>query len=321
MPLSKRWFVVCLAVATILVPLAAGAFAGGGILFGLDTTPNGDLVVADATVGILGLRNDEVVRTIALPGITDVSPTANSSFWAVTGAGGDPTQDTGQALHRVSNGNVEMVVNLFQFEATRNPVPPADLPDSNPFDVKAFHRGSALVVDAGGNDLLMVSRRGDVSVVAKFPSEGEAESVPTSVAVGPDNYLYVGELLGFVFPSGPPIGESNIWRVSARAHDTQCPSADCVKVFDGGFTSIIDMVFGPDGKLYVAEMDEAGWLAAETGAGVGGTINACDLSTLTSTEVATGIPQLTAIAFDGQGSLWATRNAIMFGQAEVFKVS
>lgn len=317
----KRLLVGCVVAALVLVPLMAGAFAGGGILFGLATAPNGNVLVADATVGILILRNDVVNGTISLPGVTDMSPIGSGSMWAVTGAGDNPEADTGQALWRVSNGRAELIVNLFEFEAAENPVPPADVPDSNPFDVESLGGGAALVADAGGNDLLRISRHGDVEVLATFPVEGGAQPVPTSVAIGPDGY-YVGELKGFVFPTGPPIGKSNIWRVSPGASETACPGADCVKVFDGGFTSIIDMVFGPDGNLYVAEMDEAGWLAAETPGGAdGGTINSCDLDTLTCTVVASGIPQLTAITFDKDGNLWATRNSIVFGEAEVFQAT
>jgi hypothetical protein len=95
-----------------------------------------------------------------------------------------------------------------------------------------------------------------------------------------------------------------------------------VKVFDGGFTSIIDLAFGPDGRLYVAELDEGSWAAVEIfGAVTGGTINACDLSTSTCEEVATGIQVLTAITFGKDGTLWATRNALTPGAAEVVAIS
>ena len=326
--MRKHLVLCCVIAALVVVPVAAGAFAGGGILFGLATAPNGDIFVADATVGIVTLKNDVVTGTIDLPGVTDISPIGSGSMWAVTGAGDSPEADTGQALWRVSKGRAELVVNLFEFEATENPVPPADTPDSNPFDVESLGGGAALVVDAGGNDLLRISRDGDVEVVATFPTEsvapagGVVQPVPTSIAIGPDGYYYVGELKGFdlaVFNA--PINESNIWRISPDASGTTCPSADCVKVYDGGFTSIIDLTFGPDGNLYVAEMDEAGWLVAESSEGVGGTINSCDLATLECDEVETGINQLTSITFDKKGNLWATRNAISFGAAEVFQVS
>jgi len=85
-----------------------------------------------------------------------------------------------------------------------------------------------------------------------------AEGMPTSITIGRDGYIYVGERKGF--PA--PVGESSIWRVSPRAYWAQCgASPDCEKVFDGGFTSIIDLAFGRDGKLYVAEIDEQSWAA------------------------------------------------------------
>ena len=91
-------------------------------------------------------------------------------------------------------------------------------------------------------------------------------------------------------------------------------------MFDGGFTSIIDLAFGKDGKLYVAEMDEASWFAVEVlGGGDGGTINKCNVTTLHCWEVAEEIPILTAITFTNR-KLWATQNALIPGAAEVFRV-
>lgn len=201
-----------------------------------------------------------------------------------------------------------------------------------------------MVADAAGNDLLRVNRLGRIGVLAIFPDELAStanikelsgcpesgsdfcllpdmlptESVPDAMAVGPDGSIYVGELKGFPGPTD----ESRIWRVSpdaVRARGGSSP--DCVTVFDGGYTSIIDMTFGPDGNLYVAEFDEDGFLALEIfGSGSGGTINSCDLATLTCEEVATGIPMLTAITFDTDGSLWATRNSLIPGLAEVLQV-
>ena len=59
----------------------------------------------------------------------------------------------------------------------------------------------------------------------------------------------------------------------------QCgESTKCALVLDG-FTSIIDLAFGPDGRLNVAQIDDASWLAMEIGAGVGGSVHACNLAT------------------------------------------
>jgi hypothetical protein len=269
-------------------------------------------------------------------------------MWALTGAAGGEGGaiiDSGQGLHRVSQGGTKLIANLFAFEQANDPDGAGV--DSNPFDVASLGGNAALVVDAGGNDLLRVDNQGNVEVLATFPDEVvstanlqnlvgcpnpaipdfaficnipmmPAQAVPTSVVVGPDGYYYVGELKGFPAPAGA----SNIWRVSPNASGAECGSSpDCVKVFDGGFTSIIDLAFGADGKLYVAELDEQSWFAVEVlGGGVGGTISACDLSTLAVEEVATGIPILTAITFGKDGTLWATENALIPGLAQVVEI-
>lgn len=314
-------------------------------LFGLATAPNGDILVADAGAGIAALTG---ATDVPLPGVTDVDPLGRGSMWATVGGGEDPEEDSGQALYRAAQGKTRLIANLFAFEAANDPDGPLNPPDgnvdSNPFDVQSLGGRAALVADAGGNDLLRVDNQGNIEGLAVFPNELvstaniknllgcpsgppnicglppeiPAQAVPTSIAVGPDGYYYVGELKGFPAPTGA----SNIWRVAPDASWAMCGSSpDCVKVFEGGFTSIIDLAFDTDGTLYVAELDEQSWFAVEAlGGCAGGSINACDLGTTTCTEVTTGIPILTAITFGKDGTLWATQNALIPGSAEVIEV-
>jgi hypothetical protein len=127
---------------------------------------------------------------------------------------------------------------------------------------------TALVADAAANDLLRVDTEGTVDVLAVFPNalastanikslvgcpagppnicnlppQIPAQPVPTSIAIGPDGWYYVGELKGFPAPTGA----SRIWRVAPWASWADCGNSDdCQVVFDGGFTSIIDLAFGP----------------------------------------------------------------------------
>lgn len=312
-------------------------------LFGLSAAPNSGVLVADAGAGV-AIYRDGIARTeIQLLGVTDISPIGRGSMWASTGAGADPESDTGQGIYRVSKGKSRLVANLFKFEEEYDPDGGA-VPDSNPFDVQSLGGRAALVVDAGGNDLLRVDNRGSIEVVAIFPDELVStdnikelfgcpnpadicdlppmipgQAVPTSVAVGPDGYYYVGELKGFPAPTGA----SNIWRVSPSASGAICgTSPDCVKVFDGGFTSILDLAFDSEGALLVAELDELSWAAVEFfgPSELGGTISSCDIGTLECSEVATGIPILTAIASSSDGSLWATNNALIPGLADVARI-
>jgi hypothetical protein len=121
--------------------------------------------------------------------------------------------------------------------------------DSDPYDF-APYRGGFAVADAAANDLLWVSPKGEVSLLAVFPTQTEkltlvtrrqfgirpgvtsisAQSVPSSVAVGPDGALYVGELTGLPFNPGT----ARIWRVVPGKK----PS-----VYASGFTNISDLAF------------------------------------------------------------------------------
>jgi hypothetical protein len=271
-------------------------------------------------------------------------------LWVTRNDGAEGTSDGGQALLRVTKGKAKVIANLWDFEALNNPVPttPQGAPDvrSNPFDAQALDGETALVIDSAGNDLLRIDSEGHIELLAIFPNRAASllalkaalgcpvsgivphcflpepfgvQAVPTSVAVGPDGHYYVGELRGF--PG--PVNQSSIWRVSPNASGAVCNGADpdCELVYDGGFTSVIDLAFGPEGLLYIAELDENGWWAAEQpGLGAGGTINACDLADLQCVEVASGIPFLTAITFGKDGQLWATRQAVIPPLAQVFAV-
>jgi sugar lactone lactonase YvrE len=139
-----------------------------------------------------------------------------------------------------ASGNWRLEIDLAAYEAAANP--DGGLPDSNPYGLLA-EPGSTVATDAGGNSLLRVRANGSISTLAVFPSRSTGrgtDSVPTSVAVGPDGAYYVGELTGFPFLQGA----ANVWRVVPG----QAPT-----VLEPGFTSVIDITFGPDGSLYVLE--------------------------------------------------------------------
>jgi hypothetical protein len=136
--------------------------------------------------------------------------------------------------------------------------------DSDPYAFVAY-RGGYAVADAAGNDLLWVSPKGSISVIAVFPTQTvrltaaeraaigapalksiSVQSVPTSVTVGPDGALYVGELTGVPFAPG----KARVWRVSGSK----------TSLYASGFTNISDLAF--DGKnLLVLELTTKGLLA------------------------------------------------------------
>jgi hypothetical protein len=145
---------------------------------------------------------------------------------------------------RTGEWPVHTVADVGAFELAHDPA--LGSIESNPFGVVA-RRGGWLVTDAAGNDLLRVSPRGEVSLVAVFPSRQVGDSprlmepVPTAIAEGPDNAVYVGEFTGFPFPKG----EARVYRVDADAEPA---------IFATGFTNIIDLAFERDGSMLVLEL-------------------------------------------------------------------
>ena len=141
------------------------------------------------------------------------------------------------------------------------------------------------------------------------PAEGAmvpvpVQAVPTSVVVGPDGDLYMGQLTGGPFP----IGGASVWRVPADGGE---PTK-----YAEGFTNIIDIAFGPDGTLYVAEIVHEG-LMGVFGAG------AAPVGAVLSVPPGGGEPTLIVsdervmapggIAVDAEGAIYVSTNTLPAG--------
>src|SRR5947208_10775151 len=269
-----------------------------GLLFGLNVGQNGQLLVADSGAGPTKLDPDSGDTSLitSLPNVTDVIQIGQREYMALTGES-DPAVPTSGRLFRIKDGDVTEVADLGKFEADSDPA--GDGVDSNPFDLAKLSRNKIVVADAGGNDILIVDKDGNVDWVATLPQHEvptqpvkdaagcpagppdicnlpdtfSADPVATTVAIGPDGAIYAGELTGF--PGTP--GFSRVWRIEPDARHVRCGTDDdgCTLVETPPFTSIVDITFGKDGTAYVVELDEASWLAATEGGGVGGTVTAC----------------------------------------------
>lgn len=205
--------------------------------------------------------------------LTDIAGTPDGAGW---GIGGD-----GKLYRQAPDGSIAEIFDILEYQAVD--VDPYNAPgqpdpgESNPFGLTGLPSNDVLIADAAGNDILRVNPNGDAVTVARFTLEeilpGQfAEAVPTSIALGPDGWAYVGQLVGF--PGTP--GSAHIWRVNPNAEDALCsvaaivPDPDCT-VWKSGFTSIIDLAFNPNnGTLYVYEIAKDGWLAFEEGFAPGG---------------------------------------------------
>ena len=233
-------------------------------------------------------------------GPSDIAFIDDDSFYIIVNLAGHPSDRAsfpedigamaGWLVQASTDGEIELVADIASFEEASNP--DADLSGgevfSNPHSVASTDAGT-VAVDAGGNSVLMVDESGDVSLIAVIPplelefspealealpaGEGAEEpggeasepavgtnepvtvpvqAVPTSVALGPDGALYVGQLTGGPFP----VGEASVWRVVPGEEPTRYAS---------GFSSIIDLAFGPDETLYVAQISAESLMAVFEG--------------------------------------------------------
>jgi sugar lactone lactonase YvrE len=144
-------------------------------------------------------------------------------------------------LFRASGGAFTQVARVDRLEHRRNLDNVKGDKNSNPYAVLALAANHQIVVDAGANAVLEV-RDGKVSLLSLIPNRrgGRRQSVPSSIALGPDGAYYVGELAE---TSGK--GKARVWRVPAEG--------GTATVYRSGFTTISGVAFGPDGSLFVTE--------------------------------------------------------------------
>jgi hypothetical protein len=185
----------------------------------------------------------------AIAGATGVSVAPDGSVFTVTGSNmpnvvkSMPPVVRGQAgtLFNVSGGGLSAVARVDRLEHRRNLDGVKGDKNSNPYAVLALSANHQIVVDAGANAVLEV-RDGKAKLLSLIPNRrnGRRQSVPSSIALGPDGAYYVGELAE---SSGK--GKARVWRVPAEG--------GTATVYRSGFTTISGVAFGPDGSLYVTE--------------------------------------------------------------------
>lgn len=275
-------------------------------------------------------------------GPVNVALNGEGNAFAVIGGGPQDVNKKFGTVLRLRPHPARIVANIAGYQQT-DPDPtdidqPPDPTDSNPYGIASLGDGRLLVTDAGGNDLLLVKGGHRIATIARFPNEVvstaslppvppfdslpamiPAEAVPTTVAIGPDGYWYVGELKGFPFTPGT----SRIWRISPRARNVTCDptatSGPCTLFMDG-FTSITGMAFGRDGSMYVVEMVKSGVFDFFSGTSTVGAL--WKVKHGHKTELVPGrltLPGDVAVARDG--AIYVTNKSVSVGGGQVLKIS
>lgn len=192
---------------------------------------------------------------------------------------------------------------------------------SNPNSVLAYRKG-LVAVDSGANALLSVRRKDRVSTMATFPTREvefppdsgnmmSMQSVPTSVAMGPDGAFYVGELTGFPFPEGA----ARIYRV--------VPGQD-PEVYLDGFTHVIDLAIAEDGTMFVLQIADISLLSVFSPGGQLATGSVIKVSPSGEREVlvnSEGLIMPTGLAIGPDGSVYVSNCGVCAGNGEVVRIS
>jgi hypothetical protein len=208
----------------------------------------------------------------------------------------------GRLLQLSASGNSREVGDVTGYEFATNP--DHGILDSNPYGLLE-EPGSTVVADAGGNSLVRVNSNGEISTIATFPSRAQGrstDSVPTAVAAGPDGAYYVSELTGVPFAAGA----ANIYRVLPGHAPTIAYS---------GFTTVIDLTFGPDGSLYVLEHSTGPVFFA-----LPGRLTRIAADGTRSTVIA-NLTRPTSVAVSADGTIYISNRGNAIGVGEVLQVT
>ena len=126
--------------------------------------------------------------------------------------------------------------------------------DSNPYAVLALD-GRQLVADAAGNTIIEVRTARRHACFAVLPPHGDAadrQPTPTSLAIGPDGTILVGEL------AHEEEGEGRVTVLSSTgAYLGFIGEGGSIIDVPGGFTTVTGVAYR-SGKLYVSELFAGG---------------------------------------------------------------
>lgn len=294
-----------------------------------------------ATGAITRVRDGKQERTVtklpSLAGADGASATGPhgvatlgfGTLYVTVGLGANPAERAkfgavgkqfGQLWYVRDNGFKLPAADIAGYEAANNP--DRGEVDSNPYGLVAFPN-KRIVADAGGNDLVEAVGIGgkQITTLAVFPDrlvpappipnlppQIPMQSVPTSVAVGPNGSYFVGELTGFPFP----VGGARVYKV--------VPGSTIPQVYADGFTNIIDVVYH-NGNLYVLELAKKGLLQAQGPNGdlTGALVKVAPDGTKT-TIASAGLIAPGGMAVAGDGTIYVSNKSIFAGQGELLRI-
>jgi sugar lactone lactonase YvrE len=261
------------------------------------------LAVGDQRRIVVGLPSIAGPTGASAQGPSDIG-FGMGATWVTIGFAGNPAnraplEAVGALMGRLvrinSNGTFDTLVDISAHEAANNP--DGGSVDSNPFGLKVL-TDRAIVADAGANTVVQIANTGAISTLGVLPSRVLAgttptQSVPTSVEVAPNGDVYVGELTGVPFA----VGAARVFRIPAGGGTPVVVAA--------GFTNIMDIALGPDGRGYVLEHDADGIF----GPGLDGRLIRINNDGTQTVLASAGLPKPGGMAIGADGAVFVTTNS------------
>ncbi|MEZ4562942.1 MAG: ScyD/ScyE family protein [Thermomicrobiales bacterium] len=174
-------------------------------------------------------------------GAMDVAFLDGDLYLLLSGAGptwGSPSASSG-VFRRNDDGTLALVADISTWLVSHPPafVPPDYATDGSLFDLEATS-DALLVSEAVGGQIIRITPDGEMRTLADL---SEQHPVPTGIAVDADDSVYV------TFETTPPYadGSNKVVKIAPDGTVTDAWT---------GLTRVADLAFGPDGKLYAAEL-------------------------------------------------------------------
>lgn len=174
-------------------------------------------------------------------GAMDVAFLDGDLYLLLSGAGptwGSPSASSG-VFRRNDDGTLTLVADISTWLVSHPPkfVAPDYASDGSLFDLEATS-DALLVSEAVGGQIIRITPDGGMSTLADL---SEQHPVPTGIAVDAEDNAYV------TFETTPPYADGSTKVVKITPDGTVSDAWT-------GLTRVADLTFGPDGRLYAAEL-------------------------------------------------------------------
>ncbi|MBW4624176.1 MAG: ScyD/ScyE family protein [Brasilonema octagenarum HA4186-MV1] len=213
-----------------------------------------------------------------------------------------------------NTGALTSIADISSYEFAKDPTVllPNGYVGSNPYSF-TIKGDTAYIANANRNEVLSVNLDGsNLKTLVEFPDqtittptqEIKYQAVPTGVAIGPDQALYVSQFTGVPIPEG----KANIFRVGEDGKAT---------VYADGFTQLTDLAFDTEGNLYALQFANEAFYKGNLD---GSLIQVAPDGTRRTLLSGNGLESATALTIDPDGAIYVSSFGDRAGVGQVLKI-